>query len=719
MQSIFLTARRSAVLLSLASALLAAAASAAPAPAPPGNTTLFKNAGIVDMQDGSDSTPRTGEVLVRDGDIVRIDTQAGMAAWLRDQQIAPVSNTIDLNGDILMPGFIEPHAHLATMAQMAQMADISPCWPTKFENRTPYGSSTAGNSAVCPLYINDALAMLYSGQAPNSSKGQWIVGNGIDPSRMTTVAGGSQELTSSFVNNPAAYLTGSLAAPDNKPVFLLDQSGHVAYVNYEALRRVMGKHCTAVHQCPGVSRKAIKSDMYQPKDPSARYEYVCHAKKCNYTGRLLETGAYKAFLEHIIPQLSKDQYLFNEDAARFVVESQPIANALAKAGITTLANGGAMNQKEVSDLDALLNTTSQDSKGNIVRAPLRVITLLAWNAEMKKPGKNNLVEPLTGMGRDIWQQPGQRFGIQGVKLWADGSTQGCSAALSKNYNANGMCADAHKGHVNYTPAIIEANLKPFWDAGWYINVHANGDQAISNTIEALRKLGKKCATDKPDKPSGACGKTHTLIHFTVSGNGAADNQAVPAEVNSVIAARNQKIDLTTSLLIGHVAYWGAAFQNILDGVQKEDQHDSSDPHLRVSQLDAARSLRDNQVPFSVHSDGPVSPTVPLWLAEQAVTRKTWVYPKLGTPEQSQAITMPGEQGISFDDALRAITVVPARQHQLFDRIGSIAVGKKADFVRLGKASYDAARRDSGKISDIQVLGTYLDGVPVTYFPVTQ
>lgn len=707
-------ALRCAGMLAIAGALLCPVAQAASAAA--GNYTLFTNANIVDMEDGSDTTPRAGQVLVRDGDIVAINTEAGMASWLREHQIGQVINTIDLNGDILMPGFIEPHAHLATMAQMAQMADISPCWPSRFEMRKPYDSTSPDNANACPLYINDAVTMLYSGQNAKSSKGKWIVGNGIDPSRMTTVAAPGKDQTRNFVNDPALYLAKNLPAPKNQPVFLLDQSGHVAYVNQEAMRRVL-KDCKGENQCPNVSRALITSKKYQPDDPSARYEFHCTkaTRGCNYTGRLLETGAYKLFLEHIISQLLPEEHLFNESPKQFVKEAQPIANALAKAGITTLANGGAMNHKEVSDLQALLTPTSQGPDGTTLLAPLRVVTLLAWNATMQAKSKDEIVVPLSTLGLDIWQQPGQRFGIQGVKLWADGSTQGCSAALTKDYAKKGLCAKAHKGHANYTSKDIQTHLQPFWDAGWYINVHANGDHAIRNTITALNALGKGCASAS----TGACGKTHTLIHFTVSGNGADNNQVVPDEVNSVLAARANNIDLTTSLLIGHVAYWGAAFQDILDGVPKNQQNDTSDPHQRVSQLDAARSLRDNKIPFSLHSDGPVSPTVPLWLAEQAVTRKTWVYPDLGTADKSQSITMPGEQGISFHDALRAITAVPARQHQLFDRIGSIRVGKKADFVRLAKIDYEAALLDASKISTIKVIGTYLDGTPVDYFPTAQ
>lgn len=706
-------ARYRAALLVITGALLCPASQAAPAPA--GNYTLFKNANIVDMEDGGSTTPRAGQVLVRDGDILAIATEADMANWMREHHIDQVGNTVDLNGDILMPGFIEPHAHLAVMTQMKQITDISPCWPAKFETRQTYPGTASNPAPICPLYINDAVKMVYADKS--SRKGKWIVGNGIDPSRMTTVQGGTRQQTMDFINTPAAYFATNFKNEESAPMFLLDQSGHVAYVNQLALQTALAANCSSAQHCPGVPEKKIVLPQYQPTDKSAKYDYTCNNTRdvCNYTGRLLEAGAYAAFVGAMQRAMPKTQVMLNETANQFVLAAMPLANAAARAGITTFVNGGALSMTEVDNLDALLNYTWKDPNQKTLRAPLRAITLLAWNATGGKKNKQLRSAALIKRGRDIWAQPGQRFGVQGIKLWADGSTQGCSAALSKPYDEQGICAEAKTGHVNYPASGIVTHLRPFWNKGWYINVHTNGDQAIRNTIEAIDKLGASCATST----AGACGKMHTLIHFTVDGSGSAPGQTVPPEVQRLIDTRSKNIDLSASFLIGHVAYWGAAFQTILDGVPKEDQNSASDPQGRASQLDAARSLSQNKVPFSLHSDGPVSPTVPLWLAEQAVTRKTWVYPELGTADKSQAITMPGEQGISFHDALRAITVVPARQHQLFDRIGSIRVGKKADFVRLARNDYDAALLDPGKISAIKVIGTYLDGTPVDYFPTAQ
>jgi hypothetical protein len=70
-------------------------------------------------------------------------------------------------------------------------------------------------------------------------------------------------------------------------------------------------------------------------------------------------------------------------------------------------------------------------------------------------------------------------------------------------------------------------------------------------------------------------------------------------------------------LIGYVAYWGGAFEHILDGVSGPGQPDENG---RAARLDATRHELELGVPFSLHSDAPTSLTHPLWYVEQAVSR---------------------------------------------------------------------------------------------------
>ena len=102
--------------------------------------------------------------------------------------------------------------------------------------------------------------------------------------------------------------------------------------------------------------------------------------------------------------------------------------------------------------------------------------------------------------------------------------------------------------------------------------------------------------------------------------------------------------------------------------------------------------------FALHSDFNlvVTPLSPLTAASVAVTR-------LGA--DGETVLAPGER-ISVDRALRAITIDAAFVLNQDDSIGSIEVGKFADFVVLADDPYEVAPESLG---DIEVVGTILGG----------
>jgi predicted amidohydrolase YtcJ len=68
--------------------------------------------------------------------------------------------------------------------------------------------------------------------------------------------------------------------------------------------------------------------------------------------------------------------------------------------------------------------------------------------------------------------------------------------------------------------------------------------------------------------------------------------------------------------------------------------------------------------------------------------------------------MAPEQAVSVDAALRAVTIDAAWSLRLDHEVGSIAVGKKADFVVLEKNPYDVR---PSQIRDIPIWGTVYEG----------
>ena len=107
----------------------------------------------------------------------------------------------------------------------------------------------------------------------------------------------------------------------------------------------------------------------------------------------------------------------------------------------------------------------------------------------------------------------------------------------------------------------------------------------------------------------------------------------------------------------------------------------------------ARAIFDGN--FTIHSDAPVTPMAPLFTAWCAVNRQTQNGRILGNTQQ-----------ISLKEALYAITMGAAYVLKMDDQIGSISVGKRADFVALEQ---DPLAIEPMALKDIKIKGTVLGG----------
>ena len=66
----------------------------------------------------------------------------------------------------------------------------------------------------------------------------------------------------------------------------------------------------------------------------------------------------------------------------------------------------------------------------------------------------------------------------------------------------------------------------------------------------------------------------------------------------------------------------------------------------------------------------------------------------------------GRKGITLEQGIKGVTIFPAWQMRMEDKIGSIEVGKYADLVILEKNLFDVKPRD---IADVKVEATMMDG----------
>lgn len=605
---------------------------------------------------------------------------------------------LDLAGRTLLPGFIEPHAHLQLTVVGAELTNLMPCLPDKYQKiyEQGYGllykeNDIPGSDKNCLLYLDDAMDVLAASKPMLEG---WYLGNGMDPSRMLLNDEKSLNINREFLAYPAKFLQDRPAFKTS-PVFILDQSGHLAYVNQMAFKSagicnykfdiktkdyeskagisLTQEQVIFLNESQGkpIRCEGTKEQM-ELSEQMAAYQYVFPDGEWGiveskpglwtFSGLLKEESAFYPLLNTL-----KDSIIMPESLEDDMIQ---VLNVASQQGVTTFAEGGG------SSLE-LINNYKQMAKRSDM--PARIRTLYTWDGEWCSEPGDCSIEKVPFVNKEY----NSLFSAEGIKLWADGSTQGCSGDLSEAYAKDGLCESYDKGHQNYTKAQIEKNLEKYAKDDWYIHIHANGDQAIKNSVAALKELSSTYDSFA-ELPS-------VLIHSTVSG-GQSDPLAIPALIEQ---ARNTNLpNLSSSHLIGHVAYWGDSFKNELG-------------NQRAKNIDPTKTEWDKNIPLSLHSDMSITPLYPLWFVEQAVTRNTWSYPELegdGTPLNSAETLTPYQ-------ALMSITIHPAMQHDIDDEVGSLEEGKLADMVVLATNPLEV---ENTKIHDIEVSCTFLNGKKVKW-----
>ncbi len=107
------------------------------------------------------------------------------------------------------------------------------------------------------------------------------------------------------------------------------------------------------------------------------------------------------------------------------------------------------------------------------------------------------------------------------------------------------------------------------------------------------------------------------------------------------------------------------------------------------------------VKVSLSADIPSAPVEligPLFHIETAIT--------LQDPLNADLKPFPPEKSLILEQAIKGVTIFPAWQMRMEDKIGTLGVGKYADLVILEKTLFDVAPRD---IADVKVMGTMMGG----------
>ena len=244
-----------------------------------------------------------------------------------------------------------------------------------------------------------------------------------------------------------------------------------------------------------------------------------------------------------------------------------------------------------------------------------------------------------------------------VKLLADG------AFFSQYMRMNPPgYTDGHEGKWLTEPAELESLARAFWNNGYHIHTHVNGDEGLDAVLNTLEKL----LLEKP-RPD----HRFTLEHFGYS-----------------TIAQAQRLHTLGAQVSAQPNYVYVLSDNYAQNGLGYD---------RASQMVRLGTLERQGTVIALHSDLTMAPADPLFLAWIAANRLTMEGTIMGPSER-----------LSLDKALRAITIEAAHVIGLEDEIGSISAGKKADFAVLEQDPYEV---DVTSLKDIPIWGVVFEGIP--------
>jgi len=241
-----------------------------------------------------------------------------------------------------------------------------------------------------------------------------------------------------------------------------------------------------------------------------------------------------------------------------------------------------------------------------------------------------------------------------VKMLADGAIVSQLMMMRDGY------LDGHHGEWIQDPDDLETISKVFWEADYQLHIHVNGDLGLDAVIEILKRRQAEYPRDD---------HRTTIVHFA---NSAEDQIQELADLGVIVSANPY-----------YVTGFGERWAEV--GLGPERAH-------AMARLGP---VEDAGIPVSFHSDMPIAPADPLFLVWSAVTR-----------ESLSGNALRPDLAMTLHGSLRAITIEAAYSWGMEDRLGSIELGKIANFTILDENPYDV---DPNHLKDINVYATVFEG----------
>ena len=418
------------------------------------------------------------------------------------------------------------------------------------------------------------------------------------------------------------YFHGKLTKKDldlissERPIIIIHRSFHEFILNTKAL------------------------EMLQIKKEDVRKLTESEKKQANFDeGHFSERG-----LIVVLPKIMK----FLASPTRIIKGLSITEKYIHEKGITMIANPGAMYNQDI-----------QKAKNYVLGdegTPFNSFFIPSALYMLEHHENSELLEKTEALLE--WGQGRVQYLPNQIKLFTDGAMYSQNMVLRDGY------LDGHQGVWLMEKEVFEDAFKLYWDAGYQIHIHQNGDSGLDRIIDIVEKNMKR-------KPR-ADHRT-TIVHF---GYSAFDQIAKIKKLGILVSANPYYVTVLSDL-----------YSKVGVGYERSQE--------MVRLGDVARA----NIPISLHSDMPMAPASPLLLMHAAVNRTNY----------SNKVAGPNQR-ISALIALKGVTLNAAYTINLEKDYGSISVGKFANFTILAE---NPLTIEPEKIKDIQIKGTIVEGV---YYP---
>jgi predicted amidohydrolase YtcJ len=539
---------------------------------------VYHGGSIITM--AGDSAEYAEAVVVENGRISFVGSKTAA-----DQAYAGKANYIDLQGQTMLPGFIDAHSHVFAVGLQASVANLLP----------PPDGQAKTVAELISILKNAAKQAEYQVFIEKTGV---IIGFGYDDAELDRY--------------PLAADLDQVST--ELPVLIMHTSGHLSVVNSAALKML---NISAGTKNPpgGVIRRKSGST-----EPDGVLEETAHFMAL---GKLLSKM-----------DLELQQAMFRRGQQMY-----------ASYGYTTAQEGRAS-----ADSVAMMQMAAE--RGELLMDVVAYPDIVSDSKAMSSPYYAS--------------QYKHRFRIAGVKLTLDGSPQGKTAWLSHPYHVVPVGQEpSYAGYPVFDNAKASAFIDQAYSNKWQLLVHANGDAAIDQMLDALEVAATK---------HGNTDRRTVLIH----------GQTLRADQ----IARLKSLAVFPSLFPMHTYYWGDWHRNSVLGEE------------RANFISPTKSVRDAGLMFTSHHDAPVALPSSLRVLHATVNRVTRSGQVLGADQRVDAYT-----------ALKAMTHWAAYQHFEEQTKGKLAVGYQADFVILDQ---DPLKVEPMKLNDLKIMRTISAGK--TIFP---